>query len=323
LKWITFPQFVFAFIVVQSLPAIILAVVLMVRKQFSLRIERGFISRRMARLMINISLFGLLAGLSSIAISTVDRLMINSMIDLGAAGIYTVAFYFSVLILIPSKSVRNISIPVIAELMKKKDYKEINSIYYKSSINQLIIGLLLFIGIWANVNNIFEILPKEYEAGKFVIFFMMLAKLFEMATGVANVIYSTSRYYRYQTYFMSFLIIVVIVTNLLFIPTFGIVGAAIASAISSFLYNFLRFLFIRIHFNMQPFNRKTLILVAITVAAYFISLLIPTFSNFIIDIIVRSVTITIVFGLLVFAFQISEEVHKGIHSILQVFRPGK
>ena len=119
-KWISFPQFVFAFIVVQSLPGVILAIVLMIRKQFSLRFERGFISRRMGRLMINISLFGIMAGLSGIAISTIDRLMINSMIDLSATGIYTVAFYFSVLILVPSKSVRNISIPVIAELMKKR-----------------------------------------------------------------------------------------------------------------------------------------------------------------------------------------------------------
>ena len=319
-KWITFPQFVFAFIVVQSLPAIILASVLIKRKQFRLRFEWGFISRRMAKLMISICLFGILAGLSGIAISTIDRLMINSMIDLGATGIYTVAFYFSVLILVPSKSVRNISIPVIAELMKKKNFGETNSIYYKSSINQLVIGLLLFIGIWANINNVFQILPEEYELGKYVIFFMMLAKMFEMATGVASVIYSTSRYYRYQTYFMSFLIIVVIVTNLILIPRYGIVGAAIASAVSSFLYNFLRFLFLKIRFGMQPFNNKTAILIVITLISYCLSLLIPEFSNYIIDILVRSVFITLVFGVMVLAFQISEEVNKGFQAVLMKIR---
>lgn len=316
LNWITFPQFVFAFIVVQSLPGVILAIVLIIRKQFSIRFELKFISKRMAKLMINICLFGILAGLSGIAISTIDRLMINSMIDLGATGIYTVAFYFSVLILIPSKSVRNISIPVIAELMKKKKFSEINSIYFKSSINQLVIGCILFIGIWGNIQNVFEILPEEYAPGKYVIFFMMLAKLFEMATGVATVIYSTSRYYRYQTYFMSFLIFVVIITNLILIPRYGIVGAAVASAISSFLFNFLRFLFLKIKFGMQPFNSKTVILILISLAVYFISLLIPTFSNFIIDIIVRSAFISLIFVTLVLLSQISEEVNKGMKSVL-------
>jgi len=319
-KWITFSQFVFAFIVVQSLPAIILASVLIKRKQFSLRFEWGFISRRMAKLMINICLFGILAGLSGIAISTIDRLMINSMIDLEATGIYTVAFYFSVIILVPSKAVRNISIPVIAELMKKKDFPEVNSIYYKSSINQLVIGFLLFIGIWANINNVFQILPEEYQQGKYVIFFMMLAKMFEMATGVASVIYSTSRYYRYQTYFMSFLIIVVIGTNLVLIPRYGIVGAAIASAISSFMYNFLRFLFLRIRFGMQPFNKKTAILIVIGLGSYFLSLLIPEFSNYILDILVRSAFITLVFGVMILAFQISEEVNKGFQTFLMAIR---
>lgn len=308
LHWITFPQFVFAFIVVQSLPGVILAIVLIIRKQFSLRFERGFISRRMRKLMLNISLFGIIAGLSSIAISTIDRLMINSMIDLSATGIYTVAFYFSILILVPSKSVRNISIPVIAELMKRKNFSEINKIYFKSSINQLVIGLLLFIGIWANVHNVLQILPAEYGQGKYVIFFMMLAKLFEMATGVANVIYSTSRYYRYQTYFMTVLIVIVIITNLIFIPRYGIVGAALASAISSLIYNFLRFVFIRLRFGMQPFNNKTVFLILITLASYFISLLIPVFSNFVIDILVRSSAIALMFGVPVLVLHVSEEV---------------
>jgi len=316
LKWITFPQFVFAFIVVQSLPGVILTVVLIIRKQFSLQLHRGFISKRMAKLMINVSLFSILAGLSGIAISMVDRIMINSLLDLGATGIYTVAFYFSVLLVIPTKSVRNISIPVIAELMKRKSYGEINSIYLKSSINQLVIGFLLFVGIWANIHNVFEILPEEYEAGKYVIFAMMLAKLFEMSTGVSNLIISTSRYYRYQTYFMSILVIFVIVTNLIFIPLYGIVGAAIASAICSFLYNFFRVIFIRIRFKMQPFNKRTVILLLISIASYFISLLIPTASNFIVDIIIRSSCITLFFGSLVIIFHISEEVNSTVRSIV-------
>ncbi len=316
-KWINFPQFVFAFIVVQSLPGVILASVLIIRKQISLRFQLGFISRRMAKLMVNICLFSILAGISGIAISMIDRIMINSMIDLGATGIYTVAFYFSFLLLIPLKSISNISTPIIAELMKRKQLDEISSIYQKSSINQLVIGILLFIGIWANIHNVFVILPEEYEAGKYVIFFMMLAKLFEMSTGVANLIIATSKYYRYQTYLISALVVFVIITNLIFIPRYGIVGAAIASAFCAFIYNFLRYLFLHIRFKMQPFNSKTLLLIFIGIGTYLMSLLIPIFSNFIIDIIVRSSLITILFGLLILSIRVSEEVNKNFFSILK------
>jgi len=314
---ITFSQFVFSFILVQCLPGIIITIILIYRGHFSLRLPRGFISRRMVRIMVNLCLFGILAGLSGIAISTVDRLMINSMIDLSATGIYTVAFYFSVILLIPIKSVRNISTPFIAELMKKKDFRSMKSIYYKSSLNQLIIGLLLFVGIWANIHNVFSILPEEYEAGKYVIFFMMLAKLFELATGVANLIIGTSRYYRVSTYLVFFLLVIVIISNLLFIPVYGIIGASIASAICAFLFNLARYLFVCWKFDMQIFNHKFLILLFISLASYFGSLLMPVFANFIIDILIRSIAITLVFGVFILVFNVSQEVTNEVRSVLR------
>jgi len=267
-------------------------------------------------MMVNICLFGILTGLSGIAMSTIDKFMINSMIDLSATGIYSVAFYFSVLILIPSKSVRNISLPFVAEFMKKKDFKGIHNIYLKSSINQLVLGFLLFIGIWANIHNVFKILPPEYEAGKYVIFFMMLAKLFELATGVANIVIATSRYYRVQTYFMIILLVLIIVSNLIFIPIYGIVGAAMASAISSFVFNFLRFIFVYRKFKMQPFNLKSGTLLIITTVSYVASFVIPVFPNFILDILIRSIFITIIFGSLIMLFRVSDEVNEGFNSII-------
>jgi O-antigen/teichoic acid export membrane protein len=130
------------------------------------------------------------------------------------------------------------------------------------------------------------------------------------------VIYSTSRYYRYQTYFMSFLIIIVVISNLILIPRYGIVGAAIASAVSSFLYNLLRFLFLRIRFGMQPFSSKTAILLLISLISYLLSFVIPEFSNYIFDIIIRSTFITLIFGILTLVFQISVEVNSGFQKVI-------
>lgn len=313
---ITFPQFVLAFIGAQSLPAIIIAGVLIYRKQFSLKLELKFISRRMRRLMISISLFSILAGISGIAISTVDRMMINSMIDLSATGIYTVSFYFSVLLMVPIRSVRYISTPVIADLMKAKNYLSMNTIYHKSSLNQLLIGFLIFIGIWANINNIFEILPREYEQGKWVIMFMMISKMFELASGTAVTIIATSRYYRYQTFIIAALLLLVFVTNLIFIPLYGIVGAAIASALCSFLSNFARCLLVYLKFGMQPFNYKILVLMFIALATYGLNLLLPVFDNFIIDIVVRSAGITLVFGGLVLGLKVSEDVNAQVGLVM-------
>lgn len=315
--WINFPQFVLAFISVQSLPTVIIAAVLIYRGQFSLRFELDFISRRMRKLMVNICLFSFVSGFSGIAISSVDRWMINSMIDLSATGIYTVSFYFSVLLMVPVKSVRYISTPVIAESMKAKNFGQLQTIYYKSALNQLVIGLLIFIGIWANVNNIFEILPKEYEAGKWVIFFMMLAKLFELSTGVASTIIGTSRYYRYQTYLILGLLVLLVVSNLIFIPVYGIVGAALASSICALLYNLARFILVYVKFGMQPYNYRFAVLIGITLACYFGSLLLPAFEKVIVDIFVRSAAIALVFTGLVLLFRVSDDVADQASAVLK------
>ena len=316
-KLITFPQFVFAFILTQCVPALIISVVLLIRRQISFRFDRGYISRRMIRIMANLSLFSVLTGLSGIAISTIDKIMINSMINLSATGIYSVSFYFSVLLIVPVRSVRNISTPVLAELMKKKNFNEIRKVYYKSSINQIVIGSLLFIGIWANIDNVFRILPQEYEAGKYVILFMMIAKLFELAVGVGPTIIGISRYYRVQTYMMTGLIFIVIITNLILIPRYGITGAAIASAISALVINFLRFVYVYWKFKIQPFHYKTLILIVISVISYLAGFIVPELSHLVIDIVVRSVVIALVFGVLVLVFRISDEVESELKAILK------
>src|SRR5690606_10898250 len=116
------------------------------------------------------------------------------------------------------------------------------SVYRKSCINQLLIGLLLFIGIWANIDNIFKMLPAGFEVGKYVILFISLGYLIEMSTGLNGVILSTSKYYKYDSYFFIALIFITITSNYFLIPIWGITGSAIASALTLLFFNLFRFL---------------------------------------------------------------------------------
>ena len=85
-------------------------------------------------------------------------------------GVYTIAFYFGTLVVIPSRPLLKISGTLIADAWKDNDLKKINNIYYKSCINQFIIGGFLFLGIWANIDNILTILGPDYQQSKWVIF---------------------------------------------------------------------------------------------------------------------------------------------------------
>ena len=107
-------------------------------------------------------------GISGIAAIQIDKIMMSSMLSLDATGIYGVVFIFAALIRVPSRAVLKISSAVIAEAWKRNDLDEIDNVYRSTAINQYIIGLLVFVGLWANIENIFRILGDSFEAGKYV-----------------------------------------------------------------------------------------------------------------------------------------------------------
>lgn len=312
---IDFDNFVLLYVIALSVPAVVIIFFLIKRKQFSLRPKFSYIKRNMAKIMFSVGLFGIIAGLSGIAIINIDKLMVNHIMDLKAAGIYSITFFFGSLIIIPSRALKKISSTLISDAWKDNDTEVINKIYYKSSINQFIIGSLIFIGVWANIDNVFRIiLPPEFISGKYVIFFIGLANLFEMISGVSGNIIQTSKKYKYQTYFMMILVFFVIITNYIFIPLYGLKGAAIASAISTFIFVSMRYVFVLRTFNMQPLKINHIFVVIISLISYFVADVIPLFNNVIFDIIIRSGLIVIIYGILTIFLKVSDDINMKLIS---------
>jgi len=200
-----------------------------------------------------------------------------------------------------------ISYTILAEAWKKNDLNEIQTIYKKSCINQFIIGLLLFIGLWANIDTVLQLLPGEYHAGKYVIFFIALGNLIDMLAGVNGAILITSRYYKYDSYFLILLVALTIVSNIIFIPLYHITGAAVATCITLVLYNLLRFLFLYKTLNLQPFSYKIIWVFLIGLVVYFVSILLPSFKNYLADLFVRGGFIFITYTIAVYIFNVSED----------------
>jgi len=314
---IDFNWLVILYILAMITPSILLFGSLIRSKQLHLRPDFTFISKGLRNEMISVGFFGILASFSGVLVLNIDILMINDMLGLSAAGIYTVTFYFGTLILVPLRTMGKISSVVVADAWKANDLITIKNIYKKSSISLSVIGILLFLGIWGNIDNIFHMIKPDFLPGKWVIFFIGIANLLDISLGVNPHIIVNSKYYRFLSYFLFGFAIVLVVSNLLLIPVYGIVGAAIASLISKFIYNLVKYLFLFSKFKLQPFDYKFLILIVIGLSAYWISTLIPSFSNYIVDIIIRSSAITALFMVPVYAFSISDDINQRINHFLQ------
>ncbi|MDY0077349.1 MAG: polysaccharide biosynthesis C-terminal domain-containing protein [Bacteroidales bacterium] len=309
---IDFSQLVLLYVIAICLPTLILAWSIHRSGNFVLGDYRSFITKDMARNMRSVALYGIATSFSGVLILNIDIVMINDMLGLADTGIYSITFYFGTLILIPSRSVLKIAVIVIADGWKSNDRKKIMEVYDKSNRILSAIGLLLFLGLMLNLDQVFDILNPDFEPGRLVIVFIGLANLIEMFTSVSQYIISNSKNYKVISWFLFVFAALLVITNLIFIPLYGLVGAAIASMISRFIYNFMSWAYVYFKYKMQPFKWNYFALIAIGLIAYFIGSLMPDFDWFVYTIIVQSTVFTSVFIALLYFLKFSDDINQTI-----------
>lgn len=253
-------------------------------------------------------------------VGRLDLFMVSAKLGLDYAGVYRIAFYIVSIIGIPTQSISAVTAPLASELLAKEDFAKANALYQKVALHQFIAGTFLFLFIWINIDNIFSIIPNGdvYRAGKWVVFFMALAKIIEITLAFGGNIISYSRYYYWGLYFTFFITLITILTNNWLIPIWGVAGAAIATALTTLLtYGVQQWLlFVKIKSN--PYTLGLLKQVGILALLYGMNSLLPTVENPWADCIYRSVALGIFAVLFLYIFRVSEEVNGLIRQILRI-----
>jgi len=211
----------------------------------------------------NYNFFLVLSVASVYVIQAIDSQMIGAKMGLAEVGIYSIAFFMGSVIVIPQRALSNISFPILSKAFEMDDLPTIDGIYKKSSINQFLIGSLIFTLIWVNIDAVFEIIPNGavYAAGKLVVFYIGLGKLFDTAMGVNRQIIEASKHYRFNLLINLLLSALVIVLNLIFIPIDnpyygGINGAAVASMLAMLISNLVAYRVLHHYYKLSLVNIK-------------------------------------------------------------------
>ena len=82
--------------------------------------------------------------------------MINHIVGTSLTGIYAITSYFGALVSIPSRGFVRIGASVIANAFKENDLDTIGDIYHRSCLTQFVIGVLILLGLWLNIDNVFQ-----------------------------------------------------------------------------------------------------------------------------------------------------------------------
>ncbi|MEX0597596.1 MAG: oligosaccharide flippase family protein [Candidatus Paceibacterota bacterium] len=309
-EYITFYQFMIGFAGSYISQPVFMLLFLFFKKELFLKPNFAYLKTTLVKRMANYGLFAVLGGMTTLVVNNIDIIMLGSLAGLTETGIYAIAFYIGSIIAVPQRSIAKIATPLVAKYLKEKNYQEVNSIYKSSSINQMIPGFLIFIGVVANLHNLNDILPEEYANTSTVIIIIGLSKLIDMTAGINGSIILTSKYYRFDLISMIFLVIVSIILNYILIPMYGIAGAATATAISLFLYNLIKGIYVWIKIKMQPLTPKILIVIVVSILLLWGSLQVGRIGNLYVDILVRSSVIAVIYSTAIIMFNVSEEVNK-------------
>ena len=204
----------------------------------------------------------------------VDSIFIGTLSSNGLkdVGIYTLASFIASTVQVPQRSIIAATIPALSFAWKQKNLQEIDRIYKRSSINLLLLSLMIFGIIWVNVDQLFEALniQQDFAAGKTVILLAGIARIIDAGTGVNSQIIGTSNYWRFEVFSGIFLLAMLIPLNYFLVKSMGYNGSAISNLISFFIYNAARLWFIWYKFKLQPFTVRSIFAPFIFVIVYFI-----------------------------------------------------
>jgi len=260
------------------------------------------------RSILTYSFLIILGGSSAVILLEIDRFMINQFIEIEKVAYYTVAVFIATVISVPSRAMHQITYPMTAALLNQGDTKGLAVLYQKSSLTLFIVSGLLFVLIVLNLNDLYLLLPETYRGGFSIVFLIGLAKLFDALLGNNNAILYNSDYYKAILILGVFLAACTILFNWALIPRIGILGAALATFLAIFIYNILKLIYVKQKFDLQPFSTDSFkvmgLLILISTVFYFIQFPFHPILN----IVLKSILICIVYIGILYRFKISEDV---------------
>jgi O-antigen/teichoic acid export membrane protein len=266
--WLDFPQFVMVYVALLSSVTVLMLIYIAWLGHLHWRPRWSWRMRQLFRRILIFGGYTLLGNISVNVLYTIDGLMLAAYIGMDAVGIYTTNFYLSALILIPWRAIQKVAAPQVAEHWKSGDMVAMDKLYKRTSLINMGIGCFLYMTMIIGMDALFAFMPQVYREGSVVLIIIGATRLFDMITGLNGYIMVTSKYYRMDLVFNLLLVMLAILLNAILIPRYGILGAAVATAIALAVSNLFRLGFLWWTLKLQPLTREMLFLALITAVAF-------------------------------------------------------
>lgn len=277
-----------------------------------------FVIPKNAKEIVQYSGFIIVSGGVAVMLVDFDKVMIPQYKDIGQNALYAVAIFIATVIAVPSRAMTQIIAPITAKLMVENKHDELNDLYKKSAINLQVIGGFIMILIFVNIKEMYQLIPKDYSGGILVVFLIGLSKFYDVLLGNNNSIIVNTKHYRTVLFFGVFTVVLMIVLNMVFIPIYGIEGSAFATLLTVMIYNTIKLFFVIKKMDLYPFTVKTLYSLGILAVCFLLFYFWDFPFHAIINIGLKSILLCVLYILLIYKAQLSEEINGVISKFLKI-----
>lgn len=279
------------------------------------------ISPEWRKKIFQFSIYSMSLAVSFAVMNNVSYNQVTNFMGDAANGIFVTCFFIGTIVEMPRRNMARVVAPLISDSLANNKIEDTNQLYKKSSITMSVIGMLLFIGILTNLDDLFAFIPKgeDFALGYGVVLAVCGAKLLMMFSSFAGEIINYSEFYRYNLLFLALAAVTLIILNYILIPLYGLNGVAISYFATITVHSLVKFLFVKVKFGIHPFMRahvKLLVIGGLVLLGFY---LFDTQLNVVLNIIFRSVLTTIVFTFLAYRLRISSDINQLIASLLSKY----
>lgn len=225
----------------------------------------------------------------------VDSLMIPAFLGYEQNGTFSIGVTLASTLAIPATGVFALYAPVVSDLIKKSQLRELNIKYKEVARVLFFIGMLLYSLVIVGIEPFFKLLPTydNLKESLPIIYLLGFNVVINMCTGFNNEIISYSKYYRFNLVSILILMVLNIGLNLYFLQStdLGLVGVAIASLISMGLFNVFKTYFIYRKLKLWPFDRQYAYLLLCMISIVSIVYYIPLTGKGVVVLLIKSILI--------------------------------
>lgn len=323
---LTLDGFVWSLVGVYALAALCNAVYLFSLGGISMKPDFAFLKQNPAivRKYLLYTAFLVLSAVVSVLAPTLSSFFITADMGLSYTGIFAIATYMAMMVSIPYRSLTAIASPQLSMAIKQNDSEQTGTLLAQVGGNLLLIGGLLLALIWVNIDLIFTILPngETYAIARRTVLMLGIGQLFVATFQFVVTALNYSRYYPFALLFSLVLTVLSLLLNNLFIPRWGMDGAALATLVSQVAYYLVALITVRLTLRCRLLTRRhllTILLLVVLFAANEFCLHMLPAMNIWLSSLVRSLLIVAV-AALSYVWKISPEINEQIHALLHRIR---